>query len=221
MASEIHSPVDYNDLFNDSDTIEHFAPLDYELRSGVYIQEAHPEQRHLVWYLQDHFASIQGFYLTIYGLRLQHRNDGERRFYFLQPTEQTANKIPYLYRKEFKPELIIVGLLLCQIRFVDLELPTTVDELMGLLTLEYAPYKEGLLRHVSKLKNSKFFATDLDDAKVKKWLSESINEFTKLGWVYKPHDGAFQIMPALDHLRDLYRDEIMKMETVYSSKPVN
>jgi hypothetical protein len=221
MAPTVYPSVDYNDLFTCSDTIEHFARLDYELRSGVYIQEAHPEQQRLVWYLEDHFVPIKEFFLTVYGLRLQHRNDGARRFYFLQPTEQTANKIPQLYRKELKPELIISGLLLCQIVFVDLEIPNTLDELMNLLVLEYAPYREGLLRHVSRLKNSKFFATDLDDAKVTKWLSEAIDEFTKLGWVYKPGDGTFQVMPALDHLRDLYRNEIMKIETVYSSKPSN
>lgn len=221
MASSIQSTVDFQEFFTNSDTIEHFARLDYELRAGVYIQEIHPEQRRLFWFLEDHINPIQEFYLTVYGLKLQHRLDGIRRFYFLQPTEQAANKIPQLYRRDLKPDLIIVGMLLCQVVFVDLEIPSTIDKLMQLLVLEYAPYREGLLRHVSKLKNSKYFATDLDDDKVKKWLSDAIDEFTKIGWVYKPGDGTFQIMPALNHLRDLYWDDIMRMETIYKSDNSN
>ncbi|MEJ7663937.1 MAG: hypothetical protein WKG07_32610 [Hymenobacter sp.] len=61
--------------------------------------------------------------------------------------------------------------------------------------------------------------TDRDEGKVEKWLASALDEFAQLGWIYKPGDGTFAVMPSPEHLRDLYREDILKMETSYANLP--
>lgn len=217
MALTNQPIIDYNSFFTNTSTLTNFAHLDSELRSGVYIQQAHPDQQRLAWYLEDNLITIREYYLTVYGFKLQHRNDEDRRYYFITPTELSISKISQTFLRELTPDLIIVGMLLCQVVLVDLEEPSTVEELMELLIKQYTPYKEGLLKHVSRVRGSKNFATDRDEAKVKSWITKAINEFAQLGWIYKPGDGTFKVMPSLDYLRNLYRDDIDRMSEVFSS----
>jgi hypothetical protein len=217
MAPDYSTKMNYHDFFTDPATIQHFAGLDYMLRSGVYLQQAHPEHLPLVEFLEDgdNLTLLQAYYHSLFGLQLKYQHEQERRFYYLAPTEQSASRLPPTVRQSLKPELVIAGLLLCQLVNVDLEEPDTVESLMSLLRVEYVPYLDGLLKHVANLKNSKHFATERDENRVRKWLADAIDEFARLGWVYKRHDGTFRVMPALEHLRTLYRDDILKMEETY------
>ncbi|GAB3843679.1 hypothetical protein GCM10028822_00100 [Hymenobacter terrigena] len=213
--------MNYQDFFTAPDTAQHFSEIDYLLRSGTYLQHEHPDHRLLVNFLEeaDNLVTLQAYYRDLFGLQLKHQYEAERRFYYLAPTELSSARLPPAVRQSLKPELVIAGLLLTQLVNVDLETPDTVDSLMSLLRVEYVPYLDGLLKHVASLKHSKNFATERDENRVRKWLTDSIETFAQLGWVYKQSDGTFRIMPAMEHLRTLYRDEILKMEETFGPSP--
>lgn len=220
MAAYHSGSLDYQAFFTDSDTQQHFAGLDYKLRSGTYLQQVHPDHQLLVNFLEDNLPVLQAYYQGLFGLQLKHQYDDERRFYYLVPTDQSAAHLPPTVRHPLKPDWVIVGLLLCQLVNVDLEEPNTVDGLMSLLRVEYVPYLEGLLKHVATLRNSKNFTTERDENRVRKWVADTLDEFARLGWVYKRGDGTFQVMPALEHLRTLYRDDILRMEETFGPESV-
>ncbi len=213
--------MNYHAFFTAPETAQHFAEVDYLLRFGVYLQQEHPDHRLLVNFLEeaDNLVTLQTYYHDLFGLQLKYQHEAERRFYYLAPTDLSASRLPPSVRQSLKPELVIAGLLLTQLVNVGLEALDTVDSLMSLLRVEYVPYLDGLLKHVANLKNSKNFATERDENRVRKWLTDSIESFAQLGWVYKQSDGTFRVMPAMEHLRALYRDEILKMEETFSPNP--
>ena len=115
MAANHSGSLNYQDFFTDADTTQHFAGLDYLLRSGTYVQQAHPDHQELVGLLENNLPVLQAYYQSLFGLQLKYQHDEERRFYYLAPADQSVSRLPLGIRQPLKPDWVIVGLLLCQL----------------------------------------------------------------------------------------------------------
>lgn len=197
-------------LFHETDTL---------LRSGVHIQAAHPEQRRLAQYLHRHEEALAEFYYDWHqGARLAHEQDGPERYYYLEPPAGAWQQTGTPYVRELEPPHLLVALLLCKVFRIDLRRPefASMDELMGLLEREYAEYHDGLFLQFARLTGR--HRSEVDDKKVRDIVEGALKWFVRLGWLHKT-TGGWRVLPALERIRELYRNEIAAMPDHFKPRP--
>ena len=199
------------ELFHEADTL---------LRSGVHIQLAHPGQRRLAQYLHRHEGPLAEFYHTWHqGARLAHEQEGPERYYYLEPPAGAWQQAGTPYVRELKPAYLLVALLLCKVFRIDLRRPefASVEELMVLLEREYAEYRDGLFRQFAQVTGKR--RSELDDQQVRDLVERALEWFGQVGWLYRPVAGGWQVLPALERIRELYRNEIAAMPDRFKPRP--
>jgi len=197
------------------DTELQFAALEIALRSGIHLQQNHPDQYQLVRYLRQHENELNQHFSAIYGWHIARGGSQREPYYFLAPAPGMATRVPPAYRQDFGPEYVIVALLLCKVSQLDFQITEfeSAEDLLQQLQDEYEDYRIGLFRHLAHVKNE--LETLPTEEKVISWLRRCFKEFKKLGWLYEHPDGRLEIMPSLDRIREMYQVEIDTLDARY------
>lgn len=209
--------ADFVDFLNHVDTQRLLAPVDFALRNGQHLQAEHPAQTEWFRFVVAHTSALSFYYRTYFGLRLEERREGTRRYFYLSTQSGEAGRIPDDYREPLSAETIIVAMLLCKVSLIDIQRHSfpSIEELLDFLHDEYEEYHEGLFKQLAHLTGND--AMRRDEQRVQKLVKRAMKEFARLGWVHRSADGVWHILPALNRIREMYETEISQLNLRYTT----
>lgn len=197
------------EFMQDAEAKSLFAEIDYYLRTGTHIQHQYRGQEESFRFIERHFSSLQSYYADFFGLILCSGGEGERRYFFLDADGDRKNRVPNSLREYLDADLLLIGLFLCKLRYVDFSEVETITDFSRALREEYEPYKADFYRLLTRGNSNKQTASD--DLTVDKRIVRAFHKFHHLGWVRLEGD-RFRVMPSLERLRLLYIHEIDRID---------
>lgn len=187
-----------------------FGRLDFDLRSGVHIQDV-PFQHTFYTYLEENIDTLIPFYEIAHQLKLTHLTDGHYKYYFIDfPNPPSRGGIPEDHRHFLEDEQVIVGFLLYKILLLDGRVG--IDSFENLMTVIEEDYQDlhsllyeklGQVRNRNQPGNSgqKRLAIAIDSA---------LSEFTKIAWFERRGD-FIAPLPAFRRLALVYSNHINEL----------
>jgi hypothetical protein len=203
-------------FYNDADTEELFAILDYQLKDGMHIQDRH-HQLALFDFLNRNEKSLIAYYTRYFGVNLSVGGVGKDRYYYLEFNGADRGGIDGEHRYFLKPEYVIIGFLIHKIIFIDRNFEIeSVKKLQLTIQTDYEELKDDLYRLLARLRRTS--STELGDNRVAEIVYDALKEFKKLGWVILDED-FFDVMPSFHRLNKIYSDHISNFEELIKSNP--
>lgn len=193
------------DFLQDEDAQKLFADIDYQLRSGVHIQQQRRGQEDIFKIVSRFYPSLQKYYKELFGLLLNSQGESIQKYYFLEVDPDQRNRVPSKLRNPLDSDLVIIGLFLCKLSNIDFSEAETLTEFKRKLREEYESYKPDFYRLLNRTQSNT--QTVSDDMVVEKRVDRAFQEFNRLGWIQLEKD-YFEVMPSLERLRLLYANEI-------------
>ena len=202
------------------DANEFFAPLDYALKNGVYIQQQSKPKGIFDFVRFSNYPSLCRYYSDFFDLYLSSEGQDSEQFFFIDFRKNengrfSRGNIPEVNRKRLKDAHLIVGFLLVRICIID---PTTeyrqsINDFVKRIFDDYDEYKSNLLRLFAK--NNEDISIDADEKAIQQVILNALSDFNDIGWVSFDKDSqAFEVMPSCKRLLTLYEEIIMKIDEI-------
>lgn len=206
------------DFMEDANAQKLFASIDYQLRSGVHIQYQRKGQEDVFKLISRFYPSLRKYYKELFGLNLSTHGESSQKYYFLEADPDQINRIPSKLRDPLDGDLVIIGLFLCKLSYIDFSEAETITDFKRLLREEYESYKADFYRLLNRTQSNT--QTVSDDMVVERRVDKAFQEFNRLGWVQLEGD-YFEVMPSLERLRLLYANEIDRINELIQGDDQN
>ena len=198
---------------------EFFAPLDYALKNGSYIQQQ-SKPKGVFEFARYNHPSLRRYYMNFFDLYLATEGqDNEQYFFFDFRKDENGRfdrgNIPEINRKRLKDAHLIVGFLLVRICIID---PTTehqqsIDVFIRRILQDYDEYKANLLRLFAK--SNEDVSIDADERAIQHIVKSAFNEFNDIGWINFDRDSqCFEVLPSCKRLLTLYEEIIINIDEI-------
>ena len=202
-----------------SDAKEFFAPLDYALKNGVYIQQQ-SKPKGIFKFVRYNYPSLRQYYVDFFDLYLSTEGQDSEQYYFIDFRKDengriSRGNIPETNRKRLKDVHLIVGFLLVRICIIDptSEYQQSIDAFVKRIFEDYDEYKADLLRLFAK--SNEDISINADEKTIRQIVQSALSEFNEIGWVSFDKDSQmFEIMPSCKRLFSLYEDVIMNIDEI-------
>ena len=216
--NDIQKELKY-DFLKQSDAKELFAPLDYALKNGVYIQQQ-SKPKGIFDFIRYNYKSLCQYYTDFFELYLSTEGQDNGQYFFIDFRKDengriSRGNIPELNRKRLKDSHLIVGFLLARICIIDptSEYQLSVNTFVKRIFDDYDEYKGNLLRLFAK--NNEDISIDADEKAIQQVVRNALYEFGDIGWVAIDKDTQlFEVMPSCKRLFTLYEDIIMNIDEI-------
>ncbi|OFY85375.1 MAG: hypothetical protein A3F72_03670 [Bacteroidetes bacterium RIFCSPLOWO2_12_FULL_35_15] len=190
--------------------VDRFADTDFQLRSGMHIQDYKQQSRNF-HFLEDNFQELYSFYEKLYQAKLCVYQSINGKFYYLDYFEEQKSK---LQKESLKPKQTLFAIFLYTLHRIEKRFSTTLSkqELVEVLN-NHSKIKP----HIHRL----FLGEEQEDtmptqATLLKWVSDSLKELQKLGWIHLLEDDSeqFELLPAFERVALIYQDAINNVEEI-------
>ncbi|MCT4646359.1 MAG: hypothetical protein N4A74_15330 [Carboxylicivirga sp.] len=203
-----------------ADVKEYFAPLDYALKNGVYIQQQSKPKGIFDFIRFNNYPSLCRYYADFFDLYLSIEGQDSEQYFFIDFRKNengtfSRGNIPEINRKRLKDAHLIVGFLLVRIYIID---PTTeyrqsINDFVKRIFDDYDEFKLSLLRLFAK--NNEDVSIDADEKAIKQTIRSALSDFNDIGWVIFEKDSEmFEVMPSSKRLLTLYEELILKIDEI-------
>ena len=217
--NDIQKKLKY-DFFEHPEAKDFFAPLDYALKNGVYIQQQSKPKGIFDFVRFNNYPSLRQYYADFYDLYLATEGQDSQQYFFIdfQKDENgrfSRGNIPEINRKRLKDAHLIVGFLLVRICIIDptSEYQQTIDAFVKRIFEDYDEYKVNLLRLFAK--NNEDVSIDADEKVIQQIIRSAISDFNDNGWVNFDKDTQiFEVMPSCKRLLTIYEETIMNIDEI-------
>lgn len=207
------------DFLTQPDARESFAPLDYALKNGVYIQQQNTAKG-IFDFVKYNYASLCHYYKDFFDLYLSTEGQDNQQYYFIDFRRDengriSRGKIPEINRKRLKDVHLIVGFLLVRIFVIDPtnEYRQSADAFVKRIFDDYDEYKANLLKLFAK--NNEDISINADEKAIKQVIHSALSDFNDIGWVsYDKDTEVFEVMPSCKRLLTIYEDIIMNIDDI-------
>ena len=188
---------------------ERFAEADNLLRSGMHIQN-HKSQRRIYEFIEDNIDTLKTFYERLYKAKLSEQPTVDNKYFYLDGTE-AQNKI--LNKVKLDQEVTLFAIFLYWLHKVEKQFNfnLTKTELVEILNSNHR-----IKQPIQKL----FFGTEKEETlsvqkTLENWVSNSLRQLVKLGWVYFPDDEEkFEMLPAFQRIETIYPEAIHNIDSI-------
>jgi hypothetical protein len=216
--NNIQTKITY-DFLEHSDAKEFFAPLDYALKNGVYVQQQ-SKPKGIFGFVRYNYASLRQYYADFFDLYLSTEGQDSGQYYFIDFRKDengriSRGNIPEINRKRLKDAHLIVGFLLVRICIIDptSEYRQSIDTFVKRIFENYDEYKADLLRLFAK--NNEDISINADEKSIQQIIRSALTDFNEIGWVNLDKDSQmFEIMPSCKRLFTLYEDVIENIDEI-------
>lgn len=191
-------------------SLDRFANTDFQLRSGMHIQDYKSQSRNF-HFIEDNFPQLYYFYEKMYQAKLSFYQSINGKFYFLDYFEEVKSK---LSKESLKPKHTLFAIFLYMLHRVEKRFSTTLSkqELVEVLNTHHK-----IKPHIHRL----FLGSEQEDTSptqntLYRWVSESLRELEKLGWVQILEEDSeqFELLPAFERIALVYADAINNIEEI-------
>ncbi|MDD4971586.1 MAG: hypothetical protein PHT07_19325 [Paludibacter sp.] len=219
--NDIQKNLIYNFL-EQPDATDFFAPLDYALKNGVFIQRQ-SSPKGVFDFVRYNYPSLSKYYADFFDLYLSNEGQDNEQYFFIDFRRDengriSRGKIPELNRKRLKDAHLIVGFLLLRICIIDptSEYQQSIDTFVKRIFEDYEEYKVNLLRLFAK--NNEDISIDADEKAIQQIIRSALSDFNDIGWVSLDKDSQiFEVMPSCKRLFTLYEEIIMNIDEIIKS----
>jgi chromosome condensin MukBEF MukE localization factor len=188
---------------------ERFAEADNLLRSGMHIQN-HKSQRRIFDFIEDNIKELKIYYEKLYKVKLTEQPTVDNKYYYLDTTD-SQNKI--LNKVKLDQQVTLFAIFLYWLHKVEKQFSfyLTKDEIIEMLNSNH---------RIKPLIQKLFFGTEKEDTlSVQKtldnWVSSSLKQLVKLGWIYFPDDDEkFEMLPAFERISSIYSEIIYDIDNI-------
>ncbi|WP_294083908.1 condensin complex protein MksE [Proteiniphilum sp. UBA5384] len=216
--NNIQTNVSY-EFLEHSDAKDFFAPLDYALKNGVYIQQQ-SKPKGIFGFVRYNYPSLHQYYENFFDLYLSTEGQDSEQYYFIDFRKDengriSRGNIPEINRKRLKEAHLIVGFLLVRICIIDptSEYQQSIDTFVKRIFEDYDEYKTNLFRLFAK--NNEDISIDADEKAIQQIIRSALSDFNDIGWVNLDKDSqVFEVMPSCKRLLTLYEEIIMNIEEI-------
>ncbi len=196
-----------------------FAPLDYALKNGVYIQQQ-SKPKGIFGFVRYNYPSLCQYYTDFFDVYLSTEGQDSEQYYFFDFRKDESGRfsrgnIPEINRKRLKDAHLIVGFLLVRICIIDptSEYQQTIDAFTKRILEDYDEYKANLLKLFAK--NNEDVSIDADEKAIQQIVKSALNDFNDIGWVNLDKESqTFEVMPSCKRLLSLYEETIMNIDEI-------
>jgi chromosome condensin MukBEF MukE localization factor len=189
---------------------DRFADTDFQLRSGMHIQDYRQQSRNF-YFIEDNFPQLYSFYEKLYQTKLCYSQSISGKFYYLDYFDEVKSK---LHKESLKHKQTLFAIFLYTLHRIEKRFSTTLSkqELVEILNTHHK-----MKPHIHRL----FLGSEKEDTgstktTIYKWVSESLRELQKLGWVQLLEDDneQFELLPAFERIALIYQDAINNIEEI-------
>ena len=189
---------------------ERFADTDFQLRSGIHIQE-HSSQSRNFRFIEDNFPELYQFYEKLYGIKLCFHPTNMGKFFYLDYFEEQKSR---LKKKSLDAKQTLFAIFLYTLHKTEKRFSTTLSkqEILEALTNHHK-----IKPHIQRL----FLGSEKEETlttqkTIEKWVDDSLKEIDKLGWIYFPENDIekFEILPAFERIALIYQEAINNIDEI-------
>ncbi|RLD60090.1 MAG: hypothetical protein DRJ01_10255 [Bacteroidetes bacterium] len=189
---------------------ERFADTDFQLRSGMHIQE-HASQNRNFRFIEDNFPELILFYEKLYQSKLCVNQSNIGKFYYLDYFEEQRSK---LKRKSLDSKQTLFAIFLYTLHKVEKRFSTTLSkqELLEALNNHHK-----IKPHIQRL----FLGSEKEETlttqkTIDKWVDDSLRDLEKLGWIFfiENDNEKFEILPAFERIALIYQEAINNIDEI-------
>lgn len=190
--------------------LERFANADHQLRSGMHLQN-YKSQTRIFQFIEDNFNELYSFYERMYQAKLSYYQSINGKFYFLEYFDEVKSK---LSKESLKPKHTLFAIFLYMLHRIEKRFSTTLSkqELIEVLNNHHK-----IKPHIHRL----FLGAEKEDTAptqttLYRWVSDSLRELEKLGWVQTLEENSeqFELLPAFERIALVYADAINNIEEI-------
>ena len=187
-----------------------FAETDFQLRSGMHIQE-HPSQSRNFRFIEDNFNSLYLFYEKLYQSKLCFCQTNFGKFYYLDYFEEQKSK---LKKKSMESKQTLFAIFLYTLHKVEKRFSTILSkqEILEALNTHHK-----IKPHIQRL----FLGSEKEETlttqkTIDKWVDDSLRDFEKIGWIYFLQDDneSFELLPAFERIAMIYQEAINNIDEI-------
>jgi chromosome condensin MukBEF MukE localization factor len=191
-------------------SIDGFAKADHYLRSGVHIQN-YKFQIKVFQFIEDNYPFLYAFYERMYKAKLTYYQSINGKFFYLEFFDELKSK---LSKESLKQKHTLFAIFLYMLHRIEKRFSTTLSkqELIDALNNNHK-----IKPHLHRL----FLGGEKEDTAptqntLYRWVSESLKELEKLGWVeiLEEDNEQFEILPSLERIGLIYADAINNIEEI-------
>ena len=192
---------------------DRFADTDFQLRSGMHIQDYRQQSRNF-HFIEDNFPQLYSFYEKLYQAKLCPYQSINGKFYYLDYFEELKSK---LQKESLKHKQTLFAIFLYTLHRIEKRFSTTLSkqELVEILNTHHK-----MKPHIHRL----FFGAEKEDTvltqtTIYKWVNDSLRELQKFGWIQILEDDneQFELLPAFERIALIYQDAINNIEEIRST----
>lgn len=189
---------------------DRFADTDYQLRSGMHIQDYKSQSRNYL-FIEDNFPELYSFYERLYQSKLCFYQSINGKFYYLDNFEEQKSK---LKRESLKPKQTLFAIFLYTLHRIEKRFSTTLSkqELVEVLNTHHK-----IKPHIHRLfLGAEKEDTTLTQTTLYRWVNDSLKELEKLGWVHILEEDSeqFDLLPAFERIALIYQESINNIEEI-------
>lgn len=190
--------------------LDRFANTDFQLRSGMHIQD-HKTQSRNFHFIENNFPQLLSFYERMYQAKLSFYQSINGKFYYLDFIDEVKSK---LTKESLKPKHTLFAIFLYMLHRVEKRFSITLSkqELVDVLNSHHK-----IKPHIHRL----FLGAEKEDTSptqntLYRWVNESLRELEKLGWIETLEEDSeqFEILPAFERIALIYADAINNIEEI-------
>jgi chromosome condensin MukBEF MukE localization factor len=190
--------------------LDRFANTDFQLRSGMHIQD-HKTQSRNFHFIEENFPDLYPFYIRMYQAKLSFYQSINGKFYYLDFIDEVKSK---LSKESLKPKHTLFAIFLYMLHRIEKRFSITLSkqELVDVLNSHHK-----IKPHIHRL----FLGAEKEDTSptqntLYRWVNESLRELEKLGWVETLEEDSeqFEILPAFERIALIYADAINNIEEI-------
>lgn len=190
--------------------IERFASADHQLRSGMHIQN-YKSQTRSFQFIEDNYPELASFYEKVYQTKLSYHQSVSGKFYYLEYFDEVKSK---LSKESLKPKHTLFAIFLYMLHRVEKRFSTTLSKQE---VIEVLNNHHRIKPHVHRL----FLGAEKEDTTptqttLYKWVSDSLRDLEKLGWVQTLEEDSeqFELLPAFERVALIYAEAINNIEEI-------
>jgi hypothetical protein len=194
--------------------LDRFADTDFQLRSGMHIQE-HTSQSRNFRFIEDNFPALFPFYEKLYQAKLCVHQSNIGKFYYLDYFEEQKSK---LKKKSLDPKPTLFAIFLYALHKIEKRFSTTLSKQE---VLEALNTHHKIKPHIQRL----FLGSETEETlttqkTIDKWIDDSLKDLEKLGWIYYLPDDSehFEVLPAFERIAMIYQEAINNIDEIRTNK---
>ena len=190
---------------------DRFADTDTQLRLGVHIQE-HKSQHRNFRFIEDNIDELQKFYNRLYQVQICSHQSNFGKFYFIDYLDEQRAR---LRRKSLEADTTLFAIFLYTFHKTEKRFSTTLSKKEVLHALNNHPKIKSKIQKLFLGAESE--ETITTNKTIEKWVTTSLNDLSKLGWIYfieDSEDDTFELLSAFERIALIYQETINNIDDI-------